>query len=1345
MKRLLAALLTLSMLVSIVPFSAFAESPGAVPETFAAAQESPGLDDETVQSIVSDPLVEGIGSIGKLLMNNIDEQNSPSSSENRVIGVTVSGSIATVEYVAVEDSDLVVAIYTDDSAEEMLASGTTSVLATVENSSSSFATVNISGMIPEYYTIKCYLLDKTEHAPLSKVYTDASHTQDIIDLDNATIDDFPENRSVNFDEQRDTNFAVVQKEVTLISSTSASRQHKNIVTKDDNENLIYQIENADEHFLSLKSEDIVVYPYAEGSVMVVKVKSISQSGDNVTIYGDDTLDLREVFEVMKLNGSADNEDFVADKSSGDQGISYEGLTAGLDETNAYDSTLEFSHTFKISSDDLKGDDGSDSDDNDDSGWSTSGSIDGTVSINIKAKLSFSLKNGQEFFSFSMPSTESIKISLTGSVKYKTLNLTELSVPISGVFAVGIAPKLVFSSTGKAVFETTRSQTVGFQYSTLNGTQDLSTAPTTETDFKLEGTLYVGLDLCPKAKVALANKLELVSLELQAEAGLELQGTMKHGYLESGVEKIHACKICFSADLNAKITFGIGLKFLFFHPKVSIPVVKWTLGQAYAAPDYHDFGWGSCPHVKYRVQLTLTGQKAVGTSVRICRTDKGTDDLSVELNEDNLAEIYLEAGDYTATATVDDTHYLAEFTLEDKALNVNLKAKEDEIASGTCGATGSQVFWKLDKNGTLTISGSGEMENFNTAHTDSLVTLLAPWFDYRNDILHIIITPGVTRLGNNAFDECEKLETVDLPTSVTAIGNSTFCGCASLTSITLPSNIAEIGNSAFFNCTKLATIKIPEGITKISNNTFELCSSLTRIELPNGLTTIGEYAFDNCRQLVELQISPDLKSISKGAFYGCTSLKKVIFAGTREQWNAIEIEPYNDPIGNATVYCESNITSSGNCGESLIWQLNEAGVLTISGDGEMPDYETGSAIQPEEWKTAQSLIIQDGVTKIGKYAFDRCTALTDVEISGTVKTIEDSAFFSCTSLENILLHDGIETIAASAFNGCSSLQGVVLPRSVTTIGRRAFQGATSLTHVDIMSTIVELPAGIFYHCNSLERVRLPQSIQKIDSRAFSGCDNLADIYFDGSSAEWKNIIVDSGNEALSLATIHCSDGDIFPVSSEENSISASTATGDDHSFAASFSDLTPGVSYVVIVSRSEIDPLAPENLIYINQFRASSSDYQQSFQTPRSSALTADDMTYVIASGIYSFDETPTPTPGGGSSSGGGGGGGGGGGAAVLIGVGAAAAITAGVIMMSPVEIKGRVVLADQTAVPGAKLSLLHEGKVVAQTTADENGSFSLKAKRGSYELTAAYTNADGQLIYKTIDIKAPAKDLTVTF
>ena len=94
---------------------------------------------------------------------------------------------------------------------------------------------------------------------------------------------------------------------------------------------------------------------------------------------------------------------------------------------------------------------------------------------------------------------------------------------------------------------------------------------------------------------------------------------------------------------------------------------------------------------------------------------------------------------------------------------------------------------------------------------------------------------------------------------------------------------------------------------------------------------------------------------------------------------------------------------------------------------------------------------------------------------------------------------------------------------------------------------------------------------------------------------------------------------------------------------------------------------------------------------------------------------------------------------------AAAAITAGVVLSMPVEVQGKAELADHTALPGAKISLLQDGKVVEQTTADDAGAFALKVKRGSYQLTAAYTDANGQIIHQTIDIKAPAKDLVVTF
>ena len=106
-----------------------------------------------------------------------------------------------------------------------------------------------------------------------------------------------------------------------------------------------------------------------------------------------------------------------------------------------------------------------------------------------------------------------------------------------------------------------------------------------------------------------------------------------------------------------------------------------------------------------------------------------------------------------------------------------------------------------------------------------------------------------------------------------------------------------------------------------------------------------------------------------------------------------------------------------------------------------------------------------------------------------------------------------------------------------------------------------------------------------------------------------------------------------------------------------------------------------------------------------------------------------------------------GGAGIVLAIGAAATVAAGIgaIVLMPVKVEGKVELADHTALPGAKIALLQNGKVVAQTTTDANGKFALKVKRGSYELTAAYTDANGRLMHKTASFKAPAKNLTVTF
>lgn len=1448
MKRLLAALLTLSMLVGIVPFSAFAESPGAVPETFAAAQESPGLDDETVQSIVSDPLLQGqyappqqtqptvdtsnmsmeaTDSFGKLLVNSIDEQNSASSSENRVIGVTVDGSTATVEYVAAEDADLVVGIYTDNSAKEMVASGTTSVLATDETSSSSFATVNISGTIPEYYTVKCYLLDKMEHAPLSEVYANESYTQAMVDLNTATVDDFPADRVINFDDDSSTNFAVVKSNVVFITPDTTS-DAENTVTQKDNENLVYTITNATDAITNLHSGNILTLEDTQGSLLIVRVASITVNGDSVTIQGDDTLEITDVFDVLKIEESAESGELIHSDEDMDEAVTYLGVRENIDSENSFqikdggitdnipllDDSL---HEFNVSGtvNDMK---------------------DGMLSATVKGKLllkanidfAYYISLNNQWLALSSDISVSGDLSVSGAITGK-VPLGHLHTPdfLEDKFGVKaeITPNLVLELSAKFAFKYSYAQNIIWKYSTSNGFQNLSKSAEGKIEPVVKDgkdttdtiSIFAGLEVGPKIKL----NDELLWLEFKLKGGI----TTTAERLASDDEMRHECAQCldFTETVNGKFTITL-IIFKTDYSKFGIPkeikLLDIPIGNWYWSLTFGEFGEGTCPHIAYRVTISLDGSKESGITIYEKKSN-GTHYEFTELgqtDETGVLKTYLASGSYDLTASIGKQNYSAVTTVYDAATEVELSPERSEqpsqpedtpdytiengrltinnervmldyasasdtpwynsrdeityiltqymvkkissyafadcnkvttvqigdditeigdyafsgctslekvVFAGTMakwkevqigldndvlnnveivcadgvispipdtdssivdsGRCGENAYWTLYETGVLVIIGEGKMYDWIALNRDM------PWYTLKGRIKEVEIHSGITDVGNSAFYECDDLRTVTLSPTVTEIGNYAFCNCSDLISITIPSSVTKIGNETFAACHSLKSIELPSSMKEIGYSAFQ-DSGIGSITIPSGVTKIESTTFNHCSNLTDVKILSDITEIGDSAFAYCQNLTNIALP--------------------------SSITKIGDAAFAYCYNLS-------------------------------NIAIPSGVTELGKAAFYYCMELTSITIPSGIQKIQSRAFEYCDNLKTVKILLGVTEIESEAFSHCDSLININIPSSITIIGNNAFYGCRKLENIDIPFGVTEIEASTFEYCFDLSLITLPHSIIKIGHGAFNSC-GLTSISYTGTKSQWNSITIEYDNDLLSTITIHCTDGDILPtstVSSEENSIFSSTATGDDHSFAASFSDLTPGVSYAVIVSRSEIDPLAPENLIYINQFRASSSGYQQSFQTPRSSALNADDMTYVIASGIYSFDEaptpTPTPTPGGGSSSGGGGGGGGG--AAVLIGVGAAAAITAGVIMMSPVDVKGRVVLADQAAVPGAKISLLREGKVVAQTTADENGSFALKAKRGSYELTAAYTTADGQLIYKTIDIKAPAKDLTVTF
>ena len=149
-----------------------------------------------------------------------------------------------------------------------------------------------------------------------------------------------------------------------------------------------------------------------------------------------------------------------------------------------------------------------------------------------------------------------------------------------------------------------------------------------------------------------------------------------------------------------------------------------------------------------------------------------------------------------------------------------------VASGDCGASGSNVKWTLDSEGTLTISGKGEMKDY-------FWSSYVPWYSNRESIKTAVIENGVTSIGDYAFDGCSSLSSITLPASLTSIGNVAFCDCSSLTSITIPDGVTSIGQIAFSGCSSLSSISIPKSVTQIEYGAFSNCPKLNEFNVVEG--------------------------------------------------------------------------------------------------------------------------------------------------------------------------------------------------------------------------------------------------------------------------------------------------------------------------------------------------------------------------------------------------------------------------------------------------------------------------------------------------------------------------------
>ena len=430
----------------------------------------------------------------------------------------------------------------------------------------------------------------------------------------------------------------------------------------------------------------------------------------------------------------------------------------------------------------------------------------------------------------------------------------------------------------------------------------------------------------------------------------------------------------------------------------------------------------------------------------------------------------------------------------------ISSRDTVVDSGTCGGTlnNSQLMkWTLTSDGTLTISGEGNMFG-------------APWSQYKSKIKKVVIGEGVKSISDNAFHYYENLRSVSLPSTLTSIGEAAFWACSSLQSITLPNNLTNIGLNAFRACHSLTQVLIPASVTNIDGSAFECCTGLTDVVFEGNSLEFG----------------------SGATFYDCTSLKNVFFNGTRADWTASRGSSGSVLPAAAQIYYKNDLISSGTCGDNSSgnntqWKLTKAGTLIITvgtgyTEGGIADFAYGKAPWYQD-------IYDSGI---------RCLI-----IGSGIKTIGSYAFADCTDLAEIIVPDGVISIGNGAFLQNSGAKRVVLPPSTVYIGHGALRDCSALTSVSLPDSMSNrLFLDMFEGCTNLKSVDIPDGITDIHEGDLASCPNWTDIYYDNWGRVWNRVVSNVRDSIPDRMNVHFKDNIYDSGSCGENVTWTLTADG-----------------------------------------------------------------------------------------------------------------------------------------------------------------------------------------------------------
>ncbi len=421
-----------------------------------------------------------------------------------------------------------------------------------------------------------------------------------------------------------------------------------------------------------------------------------------------------------------------------------------------------------------------------------------------------------------------------------------------------------------------------------------------------------------------------------------------------------------------------------------------------------------------------------------------------------------------------------------------------VSSGTCGYIYNKddVLWILDNEGTLTISGTGEMKDWNYDNRP-------PWYEQREYIQTITLDGNITSIGDYAFDGFGKLSEIIIPDSVTQIGNYAFFCCRNIKNISIGDGVKQIGSYAFMDCYNLESITIGKSVTSIGFDVFDGCDSLKNVfindlsswlkndwsSMPNPMN-YADNMYINGKLAKNVTIPDDVTEIKNNAFYGWGCLVNITIPNSVTS------------IGNNAFKGCKRLTSA-----TIPDRVTSIGYDVFSGCDKLENVELGQSITNissgtfGDCSSLTNIIIPNSVTNIDDDAFNGCSNITNVTIPNHVKNIGSYAFANCSSLTNIIIPNSVTNIGYGAFIGCNSLTDIIIPDSVKHMDSDVFKNCTSLINATMGNGLPYIPFETFKNCNALTRINLGDVVS-FSLNSFEGCYNLKDVYINDLEAWLK---------------------------------------------------------------------------------------------------------------------------------------------------------------------------------------------------------------------------------------------------